>query len=128
LLQKRENSRHDLLIVSENMPLTKTSRNRNELILDLNAAQGIITTSEKSKIEIKTRCKHQDNCEQRRKVGRESLAIIANCAEERMDCPKQCRQIETYREKGMLWCHQSIYNPALPDIIIATSISSTMKL
>jgi len=53
------------------------------LFLDLNA-QGI-KTSGKSKSELKILCKHQNNCERERKVGRGSKGIIAGLAGTRMD-------------------------------------------
>jgi hypothetical protein len=66
------------------VPLTKTSRNLNEMFLDLNAAQEI-KTSGKSKRELKILCKNQDKCERERKVGRGSKGIIAGLAGTRMD-------------------------------------------
>ena len=58
------------------VPLTKTSKNLNEL-LDLNAKG--IETSEKFKRELKMLCKHQDNCEREMKVlGRRSKGIIVS--------------------------------------------------
>ena len=112
LLQKMENSRHDLLIV------------------DL-WCKGI-ETSGKIKRELKTLCKHQDNCEREMKVlGRRSKGIIASAglAGTRIDWPKQCWQIGTYgKRKQWIQHHQSIHKPAPPDVIsIATSTSSMKK-
>ena len=131
LLQKMENSRHDLLIVAvcwchwPKPPEISMSC----LFLDL-FAKGI-KTSGKIKRELKMLCKHQDNCEREMKVlGRRSKGIIdSGLAGTRIDWPKQCWQIGTYRKRKQIFRHhQSIHKPAPSDVNIATSTLSMKKV
>lgn len=132
LLQKMENSRHDLLIVALWCHWPRPPEiSMSCLFLDLNAKG--IKTSGKIKRELKmVLCKHhQDNCEREMKVlGRRSKGIIASgLAGTRIDWPKQCWQIDTYRKRKQCFQHhQSIHKPAPPDVVnIATSTSSMKK-
>ena len=120
LLQKMENSRHDLLIVALWCHWPRPPEiSMSCLFLDLNAKG--IETSGKIKRELKmVLCKHQDNCEREMKVlGRRSKGIIASgLAGTRINWPNQCWQIGTYgKRKQCFQHHQSIHKPAPPDVL-----------
>jgi len=104
------------------VPLTKTSRNHNELLVSwLEFQKGSKLGSGKIKRELKMLCKHQDNCEKEMKVlGRRSKGIITSgLAGTRIDWPKQCWQIGTYygKRKQCFRHHQFMHKPAPPDVI-----------
>ena len=114
LLQKMENSRHDLLIVAVwcHWPKPTQISMSCSLFLDLND-QGI-QTSGKSKRELKILCKHQDNCEREMKVlGKEVKGrIIAGFSGTRMDWNNVAWQIDTYQKKEAMLLASVIYTKA----------------
>ena len=123
LLQKMENSCHDLLIVALWCHWPRPPEiSMSCLFLTYLNAKGI-ETRETFKRELKMLCKHhQDNCEREMKVlGRRSKGIIASAglAGTRIDWPKQCWQIGTYRKRKQCFQHhQSIHKPApRPDVV-----------
>ena len=97
------------------VPLTKTSRNLNELLvswLECKRDRNRWKNQKRTKNTLQT---HQDNCEREMKVlGRRSKGIIASgLAGTRIDWPKQCWQIGTYgKRKQCFQHHQSSYTQA----------------